>query len=93
MFGGKRKSVSKKRKSMSKRRASTSKIPAKFNSIGKVKAWCFPCRAHKALDNNIKVITRKLPNGNTSYILCGYCKGCTSKVCTVIANSDAKKRK
>lgn len=54
---------------------------------GKVHAYCLPCKGKVTLDEKVKLIKRKLPNGNTVSILCGFCAGCKTKNCTIVANS------
>lgn len=65
----------------------TPKASPKTSVLGKVKAYCLPCKTKVSLDKDIKLIKRKLKNGNTVTILCGYCYDCKSKNCTIIANS------
>ena len=87
----KRKSISKKRSPSKTKRTSRSKRRSPRQKMrhvsGKVKAYCFPCQSKVVLDERTQLIKRKLPNGNTVRILCGYCKGCTTKNCTIITNS------
>lgn len=50
-------------------------------------AYCFSCKKKVPLEKDTKIIKRKLPNGNTSTILCGKCSYCDTTSCTIIANS------
>lgn len=74
-----------KTKSPVKRKSTKKTVP--YPDLGKVKAYCLQCKTKVSLDKDIKLIKRKLKNGNTVTILCGYCYDCKSKICTIIANS------
>lgn len=61
-------------------------------SSNNVMAYCFPCKAKVPLERQIKLIKRKLPNGNVVTILCGKCNGCKVKSCKIISNIKPKSK-
>lgn len=52
----------------------------------KTTAYCFSCKKKRTIDSELKIIKRKIPNGNTVQLLCGKCKGCGQKICRIVSN-------
>lgn len=57
--------------------------------------YCLKCKKSYFVSdlNDYSIIKRKLKNGLTTSILCGFCDKCGSKTCTIIGNSKTVKRK